>query len=435
MTSGELPIGSQNSRRRVAIVGNQNNVGFAMMRYFRDLGMDAHLLTFKSDSAGQAGHFHPRNDTWDWSRWSPFVKFTGISDDFTTGVSCPIGWTYWAFLRVGEFLGVCGRPSRPISVRKLRAEFDGFEFVIGSGIAPALFARMGRKLDIFWPYSQGVEHIQGVPRRGPRKWYGRLFLLVAWRVRSNQAKGIREAGKVICGPEPETEKVLSGIRDDLIIKFAPMVYEEEKKPGEPVEFEGGRVMVEAREKSELLLFSATRQFWSLKRNDLFLREFSKIARRKSPGSIGLVLSEYGPDLSRAKELVQELEVEGMVWWLPKTGRREVRFFSQLADIVVGEFSAGATIWGGTGWEALLDGKPLMQGFEWKPGEFEVITGVPEPPMLGVSAWSEIASILDWALNHPAALEDVGVAAGDWSSRYFGRNLAREWKALLHSKQE
>ena len=32
---------------KVALIGNMNNNNFSIMRYFRDLGIDAHLILFK----------------------------------------------------------------------------------------------------------------------------------------------------------------------------------------------------------------------------------------------------------------------------------------------------------------------------------------------------------------------------------------------------
>ena len=37
---------------KIALLGNMNNNNFALLRYFRDLGFDAHLLLFKNDGTG-----------------------------------------------------------------------------------------------------------------------------------------------------------------------------------------------------------------------------------------------------------------------------------------------------------------------------------------------------------------------------------------------
>ena len=54
---------------KVALVGNMNNNNFALLRYLRDLGVDAHLLLFDNE----IGHFVPEHDTWQLAKWQPFI--------------------------------------------------------------------------------------------------------------------------------------------------------------------------------------------------------------------------------------------------------------------------------------------------------------------------------------------------------------------------
>jgi hypothetical protein len=63
-----------NSQPRIAIVGNMNNGGFAIMRYFRDLGADAYLLPYLTDGSGNLAHFAPEADSWTIERWQPFIR-------------------------------------------------------------------------------------------------------------------------------------------------------------------------------------------------------------------------------------------------------------------------------------------------------------------------------------------------------------------------
>ena len=53
---------------KIAFVGNMNNNNFAIMRYFRDLGADAHLVLWADDGRGPLEHFVPENDTWEIDR-------------------------------------------------------------------------------------------------------------------------------------------------------------------------------------------------------------------------------------------------------------------------------------------------------------------------------------------------------------------------------
>ena len=72
---------------KIAIIGNMNNNGFALMRYFRDLGADAHLLLYANDSIDTLSHFKPEDDAWDYSKWAPYVHQTPIINSIYTGAN------------------------------------------------------------------------------------------------------------------------------------------------------------------------------------------------------------------------------------------------------------------------------------------------------------------------------------------------------------
>lgn len=42
---------------KIGLIGNMNNNNFALMRYFRDLGADAHLLLYANDGQGSLSNF------------------------------------------------------------------------------------------------------------------------------------------------------------------------------------------------------------------------------------------------------------------------------------------------------------------------------------------------------------------------------------------
>ncbi len=101
------------------------------------------------------------------------------------------------------------------------------------------------------------------------------------------------------------------------------------------------------------------------------------------------------------------------------------------SVGVGEFyDVPRTIWGGTGWETLASGKPLLQGYQFAEGEFEAIYGHPPPPMLPVwSAQNILPHLLDMA-DHPEKREAIGQGAKAWFAEHNGIGLARKWLDLL-----
>ena len=77
---------------KIALLGNMNNNNFALLRYFRDLGFDAHLLLFKNDGAGHSDHFKIESDTFKIEKWKPYIHQTEISDNIVCAFNFPLSW-------------------------------------------------------------------------------------------------------------------------------------------------------------------------------------------------------------------------------------------------------------------------------------------------------------------------------------------------------
>ena len=59
---------------KVAILGNMNNNGFAIMRYLLDQGVDVDLILFDSDYLKGSEHFGIEKDTWYKEKYKKNVK-------------------------------------------------------------------------------------------------------------------------------------------------------------------------------------------------------------------------------------------------------------------------------------------------------------------------------------------------------------------------
>jgi len=86
---------------KIGLIGNMNNNNFAMMRYFRDLGADAHLLLYSSEGKGTLSHFTPEADTWELGRWAPFIHQTDIPNAPVAAFDFPLSTVVgvWSELR------------------------------------------------------------------------------------------------------------------------------------------------------------------------------------------------------------------------------------------------------------------------------------------------------------------------------------------------
>jgi glycosyltransferase involved in cell wall biosynthesis len=403
-----------------------NNNGFAIMRYFRDLGVEAHLFLYVEDGRGSLSHFGPEADTWDIGKWASIIHQTEISNGYP---------------------GLLGRPQRlqlPVSKSALRRLFADYNNIVGSGIAPAVLGRIGRNLEIFYPYSTGVEHVgthevKVSMRRSP---VARVMLKY---VRDKQINGIKNAKYCINAEMGLTRSVLSEVGKEFLSMAVPMVYNKEvpRKAGL------SKRLLDICEKlrgCEFVVVSHARLMWvrnerylkkewenCSKHNDWVVKGYAAFIKRHPNVRCLLVLVEYGPDIDATKELCEKLGISGKVLWLEKMPRKEVMHLLRLCDIGVGEFHVDkGFLWGGTGWEVLAAGKPLLQSFQFDDGIYQSIYGHPPPPMLPAGSEQEIAAHLEDMYLNPAKREAIGKGAAEWFDQHNGIGLAAKWLKLLQT---
>ncbi len=59
---------------RIALIGNTCNNNFSLMRYFRDLGHDAHLFLYSNEGLINENPIHnPEWDTWEIIKWEKYI--------------------------------------------------------------------------------------------------------------------------------------------------------------------------------------------------------------------------------------------------------------------------------------------------------------------------------------------------------------------------
>ena len=110
-----------------------------------------------------------------------------------------------------------------------------------------------------------------------------------------------------------------------------------------------------------------------KNNDWLIRAFKKLLDNSIASNPILILFEYGDDLTKSKALCEELNISKFVYWSKRKSRKEILYLLSLIDIGVGEFyDLPKMLFGGTGYEILASGTPLIQGFNYNENEFEEI---------------------------------------------------------------
>ncbi|UGY06676.1 glycosyltransferase [Bradyrhizobium quebecense] len=159
-------------------------------------------------------------------------------------------------------------------------------------------------------------------------------------------------------------------------------------------------------------FSPSRHHWHAapvsmqKGNDLFLRAAAQVAQ--TDRDFRIILVEWGVDVHRSKELIQELRIEDMVSWTPSLNKAELRQRYCSSDVVVDQFRIPAI--GGVTFEAMALGRRVITNLdETQSAEF---FGAAPPCLAADSVESCAARILE-VLADPLDGNGRGDAARLW----------------------
>lgn len=392
------------SQRRFALIGNMNNNHFALMRHLRDLGADAHLFLYSNEPP----HFMPQRDTTTWDQWKPYVHDLGISNG--------------------------GRDDFYRSIGPIADKLDGFDACLGNGIAPVLFARMGRTVDVFAPYAEGCEFVI------EHEWNWRKPLASTYSAMRSTAMQIavkKSVDVVVTANAHEhsqaTFRRLGKTPTDL---FFPMIYRDEE-PDDAQLPAHIRQLLPRMNAASLTVFSHASHLWKNlpvshfmggfgKRNQWLIQGFAEFVRAAPHSTALLAMVEYGADVLASKQLIAELGIADRVLWLPLMTRIEIMALLRHVDIGGSEFSG--MLWGGAGWEFLASGVPMLHYLD-RPENYEK-SGRPLPPFFNVASAADIAKVL--GEHDRASLARLGVQAKCWYAQHQGRILAAQYLQLLEA---
>ena len=410
---------------RIAIIGNMNNNGFSIMRYFRDLGFNAYLLPYSTDGNGNLSHFSPEADTWDIDRWKPFIRPLGIPNSSRGIMQASLSNVWPSQLKKDLLLN--------------------YDFFIGTGAAPAMFEAMNLKLDIFYPYGVGIEFYGDFEFLKGAK-LSLLRSLVYGYIRRLQSKGIRKTRHCINPEMSITKDSFEEIGRSFLRLSVPVVYNREKNTQALLQPRISSVIKQL-QSYDLSVFSCARLLWdkstllslygeenwksASKNSDWLFIGLAQFIRENPKARPVLVCIEYGPDVKATKQLVDDLNIQKHVIWLPILQRKEILLILQACDIGVGEFySDPGVIWGGTGWEALSCGKPLLQSFNFSKESFELDFGYPPPPILDVKSAQDVTHHFKNLYDDVEKRDAIHNEVSNWFEYYNGIGLAKQWLDLL-----
>ncbi len=389
---------------KVALLCNMNNNYFALLRYLRDLGVDATLFSFLDEHE----HFGPESDTWYIEKWEKHIKKIDMS-----------------FYDPGHIL--------KFNKKKVTEQLKDYDILIGSGPTPAYLYRIGRKLDIFIPYKTGVEYtIFAYPLRFP------LTVLKMMNLKRLQLKGLQQC-KTILNQDlrPITLDKIKSFDVPYYFLGIPMVYQEdiseEKMPADL------KMHIDKIKKKKFILFHHGRHLWKqLKRrvvkprpfinnnaNDRVIRSFHKLLENNENAKKEalLVLFEYGPQIDLSKDLIKELGIEEYVLWMPIMSRKYILQLIRYATVGIGDVAVG--FWGGKTYEFMINGVPVLNSLTADKAKFKKLTKKEIPPVLVTNTEEAIYEKVQFLFKNPEELKELKSRSKEWFMKYNGEELTKK----------
>jgi len=169
--------------------------------------------------------------------------------------------------------------------------------------------------------------------------------------------------------------------------------------------------VRAEYPADVLLLCPLRHSWAAKRTDIHLRALPLI-RQRIKGRVLLLLTEWGEDVARSRELIRELGCSDAVAWIRPQPRIGMIRLTQAADVVLDQMALPH--FGATAPQAMAAGTPVISSY--LPESTRWIIAEPAPILPAFSP-EEVCDQVITALDP------------EWRDRY--RREARRWIDSYH----
>ena len=384
---------------RVAFIGNMNNNNFSIMRYFRDSGIDAHLLLFKDDITKSQSHFKPEFDTWELDKWSDCIHYIGIR-------------SYVALMLFPAFL--------------LRRYFIDYDIFICSGNIPSILRKCNLKAHIYYPYGVGIEGVGDPFARS--NWLEHSVssrILNKW-LRRKKILALKKVSLCLNSEMTLTKQTF----DEIGIPFQrisiPMVYNKGSVPCAISSLDEFQNKVQA---YKFKFFSHVSHV-NLKNKRPMISGFAKFLERNGIYEAVLILLEYGTleSINETKKMINDYGISDHVLWLEKKSRKELLQVINDMDMGFSEFEG--MMWGGTGWEFLSMGVPFFHFIDSTEEEFKIEQNVPMPPIINTASAENICEHLTRFSHDPELYREKGRQMKGWFEEYGGKGLAEKWIGLV-----
>ncbi len=418
-------------KNKIAVLGNMNNAGFVLMRHLRDLGEDAHLLLYKNDGEGYSSHFSLESDSWDEKKWQPYIHDLPISNSYGAALSNSLFpkiilfFAYHVRIFLGSQNAELTRPASKKEILEFKKILSKYNKFFGSGSTPAIFEANELALDIFFPYSMGIESFNEKFFLKLTKSKNFIVKFIASKMRNLQRQGIVRSKVAINADISVTKKAYDELGIEPIYVYPPHVYKEKSIPEKfskklkevlkKIEHFDYSMISHSRHQWKRPSTLSEKEFSSIsKNNDWLIKGFSAYLEISKKNPI-LILFEYGIDYQNTKSLIQDLGIQDNVYWLPLMKRKEIMEVIKACDVGIGEFYEDNITMGSTGYEILTQEKPLIQG-PLDSNEFTEITKIPRPPGIFISTPKEIKNAF-LSLEDDNYRKSLGSEGFKWIQEY------------------
>lgn len=384
---------------RVGCIGNTNNLLFSVTRCLRDAGVDVTLLLQNNE----LWQFDPSCDSFDF-RYRDYTRTLqwGSPQSFQTTPDAQI-----------------------------RDDLAAFDFLIGINTAPAFCAKAGRGLDLFIPHGNDLYKLPSVHMH--MRWDQRIRQRPAVQFFATQRRGIGEAWIINHeDAHPRYREIVAelGVQKRNYYFGFPMIYPGIYAPGRIEENYARSAWYPEfktlRDDNDFLVFNGNQQMWTQpyapqrtfeagvgKGTDRLLQGYALFLNKRPRLRTQLIQFEYGPDVEASRKMISELGIADHISWFPTLPRKELMVALSLSDCGIGQFFNGC-VGGGTTWEVLVSGKPLLH---YRCPDFPLpLKFSGEFPHHNVLEPEEIAEAFATVAHHPDAAREMGLRGLAWYIR-------------------
>jgi glycosyltransferase involved in cell wall biosynthesis len=176
--------------------------------------------------------------------------------------------------------------------------------------------------------------------------------------------------------------------------------------------------IRAQYPADVLLLCPVRHSWDAKRTDVHLHALPLI-RKRVKGRVLMLLTEWGEDVARSRELIAELGCGDAVRWLSPLPRISMIKLTRAADVVLDQMALPH--FGATAPQALAAGVPVISSYV--PESTRWIIAEPAPILPAFSA-EQVSDQVIQALD-PAWRARYQRTAGRWIDAYHRPRYAVE----------